>query len=821
MTTPRVQFPSLNEQDVERALEAMRLGRDLREHPLFLFLGVQLRLAQPHLFSNPVMSQVILFEYLTAVIVDRYAYLRKVANLSPPTSECLQEALVDDFSLANTELEAWSLLYHRYVCVERNLNMQEIAEGVRQDVRTLRRRHRLGIYRLTRWLIAQERDARRKHLQQRLRLALPALPLLTLLGVESILGMAEHVLNEADPPHHLVLHGPVGIGKTSIALTLAHRAVDAEVLDEILWLNVAEMPVTLSSLAYESASRLGLFLIDQTPPERILRAYLISHRVMVVLDQAESIFTSPALTERVLTLFDAARLVITSRVRAPTAVWAYELAVPELNYAMALTLAEKVMQREDVSASQGWLTRFEALWSVVRGNPLAIQLGLKLGQQIPIRSALLQTEIAQLYRTMWDDLSSDERRILVFTLFYSSQGAPIPYAIVYTLAGLPQEAIDSSLRHLIDIFWVEANTGTDGLRYSVCSLARVFLLESNLADFAVSPNEPTSVILDRQLEQLVSWLLEKPEPVAALSALHLALKLRIGNETLWSYVFALASQITEQGLWAQWSSYLSLLLDADCSESCRAWLHLSQGSALRWLGQLDQAAMHLECAVAFYSEEENRDKDQAVSLIELAVVRRYQARWDEAHDLATSAFTINLRLESDSGIERCIHELGQIALDSRAPDQAMTWLSRLGVWTARSWGIAAQTYLLQERFEDALEAADRALILLPVDQPNRGRALSTLGQVHEALGQPESAVRYLLFAVDLLDRAKDMIGYARACNNLAVAYMKLPAAVGTTTPQQIRRLLTQALRIQEHIGDDLGVAVTRSNLDWFLSLDQR
>ncbi len=255
--------------------------------------------------------------------------------------------------------------------------------------------------------------------------------------------------------------------------------------------------------------------------------------------------------------------------------------------------------------------------------------------------------------------------------------------------------------------------------------------------------------------------------------------------------------------------------------SCRAWLHLSQGIALRWLGRLDQAATHLEDAEAFYSAANNWEMEKAASLAELAVVRRYQARWHEAHDLASSAHTMYLRLESDFGIARCIHELGQIALDRRAPDQAMAWLSRLEVWSARSWGMAAQAYLLQGRFEDALEAADRALTQLPADHPNRGRVLSTLGQVHEALGQPETAVRYLLFAVDLLDRAKDMVGYARACNNLAVAYMKIPAENDAASPQQIRRLLTQALRIQEHIGDDLGVAVTHSNLNWFTSPDQR
>ena len=256
------------------------------------------------------------------------------------------------------------------------------------------------------------------------------------------------------------------------------------------------------------------------------------------------------------------------------------------------------------------------------------------------------------------------------------------------------------------------------------------------------------------------------------------------------------------------------LLD-DLSKDQQACWHSMSGVALRWTGQLEMAEDHLLRARA---DLRSLSLDQVNTLVELSVVCRYRGRVEESYQLAQDALELCFQLGSDIGADRCIHELGQMALDGNDPTQAVLWLSRLQTWSSRSWGIASQAYLALERFDDALRAAEECLVLLPAQHPNQGRVLATLGQIYHVMGQSDVAVEHLLIAVDLLEWAKDILAYARACNNLAVAYLSLPPSSLRAVPtSDLYRLLTRALRIQEHVGDQIGAAVTREDLSWLSS----
>ena len=85
-------------------------------------------------------------------------------------------------------------LYYRYVRTDKDLTMQQIATMVGQDERTMRRRHRLGIARLTRLLVSLEQEHRRLDLLQRLRMALPTAHAPSLIGTETLFVAAWRVL---------------------------------------------------------------------------------------------------------------------------------------------------------------------------------------------------------------------------------------------------------------------------------------------------------------------------------------------------------------------------------------------------------------------------------------------------------------------------------------------------------------------------------------------------------------------------------------------------------------------------------------------------
>lgn len=169
-----------------------------------------------------------------------------------------------------------------------------------------------------------------------------------------------------------------------------------------------------------------------------------------------------------------------------------------------------------------------------------------------------------------------------------------------------------------------------------------------------------------------------------------------------------------------------------------------------------------------------------------------------------------------------------MSLEEHNPSQALLWLGRVSDWTFRTWGMASHVYLLLGQYNLALEAAERSLAELPLKHPNCGRAANTLGQIYYELGDIGAAITSLLSAILLLDETKDLIGYARACNNLAVAYFDDKTSSEnidesdrelkenrTHRTLEIRDLLHRARDIQERAGDEMGLAVTHRNLAWF------
>lgn len=802
----------LQDVDVERALEAMRSGHPLPDHPLQFFLSIHMRLQSPHVLTGSAAVQVAIFEHLTDMIARRLSEVRRLYSLPPPDFRDPDAGIPGDFRYGNTELEAWSVLYHRYVCVDRNFSMQDIEERANQEERTLRRRHRLGITRLTYALIELEQETRRSESQRRLRLALPALHPPHLFGTESTLERAQRVLLEAPPPRHLVLHGPAGIGKTALAQLLAHSVVDEDRLDDLLWLDIRDLDDTQAVLIPEIASRLGLESSPETNPARVLRAYLFTHRVLIVLDGVETLLNERERAEMVLALLDAACVVLTSRVRGPDNTGLYQIAVPELTREQAFQWLDHLVE-QDTPPRSDWPDRFADLWNAVGGNPLALRLLLHTSRSLPLAAALARDPIDGLYQQIWERLSAHEQRVLLLALLFPREA--MPYDLIARLVDLDDGAINRALHALTNAAILTPHQESGKFSYSIQPVTRTFLIERVKRGLTIAAGEAARDFLQAGLRRRVAQLVENPQAWAALSLLRLARDLEIPGDERWTSSHDLAPQITQAGLWASWCEQVQELISEDYPPPHRAWLHLMMGTALRWTGHLHDARDHLTQSLDFYDGD---SAYYAEALVELAVVNRYQGQWEDSYRLAQTALDIYSRTGTAAGVERCIHELAQLALEAGEAEQALAWMSRLEGQTSRTWGVISQAYLLLGRMDEALQAADQAWAALPIQHPNRGRAAATLGQIYDTLGESQSAVRYLLAAIDILEETKDIMGYARACNNLAVAYLKQPSGERSVTPDAIRRLLTQALRIQEHTGDGIGQAVTRQNLSWFNSV---
>lgn len=796
--------PKLSESNIEQALEAMRTGQPLVDHPLCLFLTILNRLSSPHTLLGDAAVQVAVFKHLGDVITQHLGIIRQIHHLTPPHPTGPIDDLKRDFQQGNTELEAWSLLYHRYVCVDRAFSMQRLAAETHQDERTLRRRQNLGVTRLTHELIELEQLARQAERQSRLRLALPQTYIPTLVGFGPLIKTARHLLTQTDPPHHLIVHGPAGIGKTALALAIAHTWVGDDEpqikLDDILWLDMPNLSTEIDTFTRELITRLGLPLRDVNP-QQILRGYLSTHHVLFVLDGADDLLNKPDHAEAILLLLDLAYVILTGRGTAPSHLWFSHIMVPELNREAALQLVD-LLADHDSAHYASLLRRFEIVWEIVGGNPFALKILLN-SAHLPPGTAVEQVEIQKLHLHAWKQLLWYERQIWLLPLLFPGDG--LRYDQIRPLVQLDDRSIGAAVNTLTQAALMMTHTRHDMPCYTLSTITKTFLMDQIISD------ESTRVFFHNVCERMVNLLVDSPDPATAVFLLKLADELEFSHSDCRQYAFLLADQIVEAGLWQAWSERLIPLLEREQDPICEAWLSGMLGTALRWVGQTAEAERYLRHALTLHPYHSPESANLAV---ELAVIYRYQGQWQEAHRLLQDAHEIYNQVKSPVGIERSIYELSQLSLEAQDPIHALTILSKSESWSARAWGIASQAYLALGQFDDALQAARRALDLLPVYHPNQGRILATLGQIYHAKGELAKAVDYLHWAIDLLVQSKDALGYARVCNNLAAVYLSQNPSVRSISLEEIRQLLEQALQIQEQTGDEIGLTTTRQNLAW-------
>ncbi len=296
--------PPVEVESVRTALEAMRHAKSLGlVHPLAHFLSIRGNARQ---FGSAAEADTTIFRSLSHIIRQRLNHQRSIVALPTITSYRDRVTLLEDYHQRNPELEAWSLLFYRYVRVDLALPMDDLEKITGQPKRTLNRRQATGVARLTQALIQREERTRARYRQATLRAQLPLPYAPQLFGRDELIDIAWQTLTSTVYPRHLLLYGPSGVGKTSFALALAHRLIDEQPLDNVAWIDQPDFGAEI--LIERIRAALGIAVsIPYEPP---LASQLQLSDTLIVLNHAQTLIDDPDAANTVLKTLGTARLLV-------------------------------------------------------------------------------------------------------------------------------------------------------------------------------------------------------------------------------------------------------------------------------------------------------------------------------------------------------------------------------------------------------------------------------------------------------------------------------------------------------------------------------
>lgn len=148
---------------IKRVLDASLFAHPLPATPLqssLLFLNYVQQQTTVDTALSKTLADFLLLELLNDLIHAGLSQHRELFGLPAPDRKApLKQTLAEltcDFRQTAIELEAWSVLYFRYVRVELQLSWSQFEAATLQDERTLRRRQQRAIFRLTHLFICEE-----------------------------------------------------------------------------------------------------------------------------------------------------------------------------------------------------------------------------------------------------------------------------------------------------------------------------------------------------------------------------------------------------------------------------------------------------------------------------------------------------------------------------------------------------------------------------------------------------------------------------------------------------------------------------------------
>ncbi len=773
--------PYIDSDSVLLALEHIARAELLPRHHVFysLFL-VRARLQSPEHLDGEYASLFSIAELLREIVLDKLGVWRE-------TDDDITETLRYDFTVNEPHTTAYAIIYYLYLRSDLGLSIDQLGDLVGLVSRSIRRRRLQAADLLTMDIIERETRLRRQHLNAVLASRIPVYQPPQLYGRQALLTDLLETLAQTGT---LMLVGMPGIGKRTLGAAMARWLLPQ--YDNFFWISLNAGQSILQQISSVLEGLPGTLHERQST----LPSYFQLQRVLLVL-QAPSERHIQELREAGW-LNDATLILISTEFFSDWAGATYR--IPEMDQGAAQDLFDAY--RGDLPAGL-----FDKAYHHLGGNPGALLEYLNIHRLTRPGGQLARMTLFQHFRdVVYPALALPHKQVWMVACLLEPQ--PISENWVALIA-------PNHVRALADL------AAKDVLR-RIDSTETVYRLSDAARSFM---NDELQQLMF-QAESVKGHLdafaaLDVPVSERGRNAQHLIHMLLQGMLNLLSYDVQeqiiwgqLSEEIPFMGLWDQWSQFIAQCeIDVEQTQDYgQLWRLLFEKARLaRWFGQLADSQNQMQHVIRHAGETGNFYL-YGRGLLELARLYAQREAWSIARSAAHDALP-HLRNAAERKSAELVILRARIALgESTGIDE---YLSSFRVdWPAEAIS-AAEIALLAGFPARAQTYAQRAIDACPLESALLGRSYATLARAYFENGQIDEARDAQQRAINILSMTTDLIGLARAYNNLGVIFYELSRDDQASISRQqnkARKAWEKAQQILLSLQDATALQVIRTNL---------
>lgn len=734
------------------------------------------------------------FDVLHDFLHSQFTALRRLYQRPEPDDligykQAIQDMRADD-EIGRYPLTTCSYLYYRYLRSDLNFTVEELADCFSQSQGHLRRQVRTYWKTLCQEFIREELKARSAAWKRQALLALPRQQVTRLDTQEKFV---EINLQRLKRTHALQLVGEPGIGKTTLAVTMARQLIEEDFIHQVIYFK-ADRSSTPASLGGLVGQKLGI-VIDGQPEEQLLRYLAVlenaGQRLLIVIDDAQGWEESIAAAGKWLTHC----LLIVSGIRSLASWRGLTVVCPHLSR----NDSKHLLRYFDWSHDREVPLDYDAIVDDIGGNALLLLRAFQSWDNVDYTSTALLSEF---YRANWHQIHSDAQLVWCLIDILSE---PVDVAQVRELSDglMSGDMTVAAIDELVSYRLLVRERG-DIYRYHIDPIVRASIVET-----------------DRYLDLLREFCQRADMSRFALQLIERAPQRILAFDVFFSLFDQARTQMFDKGEWERWLSILMRLRLDLLPGHARVDVLIEKAITYRWLGQVSRGREVIAEALKEASVVHNLPL-QVKALVEQSKILFYLGDIRSAERSAETAYNLLDDIGTDLSLyDDCILALAQ-ARASRRPDDALELLEEIQLANAQVWDLVARLELRLNRPQAALRAAQMSIDLASHPVP-LARARGIYARTLDANRDYRRAIREFDLAINLLQINRDILGLARMLTNLGVTCVRYAAAIDNVDEREdmldhADDALTKALGYYEKIQDQTGERHAREALAYVAQL---